>query len=185
MRESIRFNLRKPGKATGDSGLSVSSPCVFIDGALSPPEELHAVLRTDQTGRILEASEDAARMLGQSSEDLMTRNIAEVVLRIDAVVMDLAARACESGREVSLDVVCCRHDGTTFTSECSVSLVPGIKSGGKQLCFVFSQNGKPEVGEVMDARLARAERLEMAGTLAGQIAHDFNNLLTPLLATRS
>lgn len=30
--------------------------------------------------------------------------------------------------------------------------------------------------------LALAERLELAGRVAGQIAHDFNNLLTPLLA---
>jgi len=27
----------------------------------------------------------------------------------------------------------------------------------------------------------RAERLEMAGTIAGQVAHDFNNLLTPII----
>jgi two-component system cell cycle sensor histidine kinase/response regulator CckA len=33
-----------------------------------------------------------------------------------------------------------------------------------------------------DVHLARTERLEMAGLVAGQIAHDFNNLLTPLLA---
>ena len=29
---------------------------------------------------------------------------------------------------------------------------------------------------------SRAERLEMAGTIAGQVAHDFNNLLAPLMA---
>ena len=29
---------------------------------------------------------------------------------------------------------------------------------------------------------SRAERLEMAGTIAGQVAHDFNNLLAPIMA---
>ena len=32
----------------------------------------------------------------------------------------------------------------------------------------------------MEERILRAERLETAGQIAGQVAHDFNNLLTPL-----
>ncbi|MGC4068011.1 MAG: response regulator [Polyangiaceae bacterium] len=34
----------------------------------------------------------------------------------------------------------------------------------------------------LEAATARAERLEAAGQIAGQVAHDFNNLLAPLLA---
>ena len=33
----------------------------------------------------------------------------------------------------------------------------------------------------MEGRLLRAQRLEMAGRVAGQVAHDLNNLLTPLI----
>ncbi len=33
----------------------------------------------------------------------------------------------------------------------------------------------------MEEQLQRAQRLEMAGTIAGQVAHDFANLLSPLL----
>ena len=33
----------------------------------------------------------------------------------------------------------------------------------------------------MEERLLRAQRLEMAGRVAGQVAHDLNNLLTPLI----
>ncbi|MBI4301343.1 MAG: response regulator [Chloroflexi bacterium] len=32
----------------------------------------------------------------------------------------------------------------------------------------------------MEAELLRAQKLEMAGTIAGYVAHDFNNLLTPI-----
>ncbi len=186
MAESIRFNLRKPSKATVDSVAGAVAPMALGEGVFSPAEVLqgavHAVLLIDQTGRILDASEAATQMLGHTRDDLMTRHIADVVMRMDEVVIGLAASAYESGRTVLLDVVCCRNDGTTFSSECSIYLVSKTKGGGKQIYCCFSQSGKPEAGEVMDARLARAERLEMAGTLAGQIAHDFNNLLTPLLA---
>ncbi len=34
----------------------------------------------------------------------------------------------------------------------------------------------------LQALASRAERLELAGTIAGQVAHDFNNLLGPMLA---
>lgn len=36
--------------------------------------------------------------------------------------------------------------------------------------------------KLLEKELARAQRLETVGRLAGQIAHDFNNLLTPLTA---
>ncbi|MBN1671325.1 MAG: response regulator [Kiritimatiellae bacterium] len=42
--------------------------------------------------------------------------------------------------------------------------------------------GNVAFDETTEAQLARAKRLETAGTVAGQIAHDFNNLLTPLMA---
>ncbi len=35
--------------------------------------------------------------------------------------------------------------------------------------------------DLMEAQLLRAQRLETAGRLAGQVAHDFNNLLAPLV----
>lgn len=187
MAESIRFNLRKTGRVINDNGSTGSVPPALADGSLTPSDVLqgavHAVLLADQTGHILDASEASLRLLGQTRDELMTRYLADVIVRLDEVVIGLITSAYESGRNVVLDVVCCRHDGSTFFAECSVFLVSKSKSGGKQIYFLFSQSsGKPDAGELMDARLARAERLEMAGTLAGQIAHDFNNLLTPLLA---
>jgi len=44
------------------------------------------------------------------------------------------------------------------------------------------ESERERLSELTQAQLARAKRLETAGTIAGQIAHDFNNLLTPLMA---
>lgn len=189
MLESIRFNLMKPGRTAGNSGTAHGASIPPGDASLTPADVLqgsvHAVLLSDQTGRILDASEAAARMFGQPRDDLMARHMSDVVVRMDEVVIGLAAAAFESGRHVLLDAVCIRNDGSTFTSEITVYLVSTLKAGVKQIYFLFGQDGargKQDAGDVLDARLARAERLEMAGTLAGQIAHDFNNLLTPMLA---
>lgn len=189
MGESIRFNLRKPGRGTAERKMEGPGSGSVVDKTPNPSEMLqgavNAVLLTDQNGRILDASEAAAGMFGYKRDELTARHIADVVVRMDDVVIGLAATAFEQGRQVFLDVVGIRNDGGTFSSEVTVYLVSKLKTGEKQIYFLFSQEGakgKPEAGDLMDVRLVRAERLEMAGTLAGQIAHDFNNLLTPMLA---
>lgn len=189
MADAIRFNLRKIGK---ESGLKAGSPAdsvAAISGSMTPDDALqgaiHAVLLTDPSGRIQSASEAAGRMLGHGRDELTSRNLADVVARMDDVMIGLAVKAYESGRQVIFDAVGCRRDGSTFPCECVLYLVSSQKQAVKQLYFLLTReagDSKVDSGDVMDAKLVRAERLEMAGTLAGQIAHDFNNLLTPLLA---
>lgn len=189
MTESIRFNLRKLGKASNEGGVDDTVVRPVGNGVLTASEVLqgavHAVLLCDLNGCILDASEAAARLLGYTRDDLMARHMADVVARMDEVVIGLVSRAFDAGRQVLLDVVCVRGDGGTSACECSVNRVSKLKDGGRQIYFLLTTEGqgkKPETADLMEARLARAERLEMAGTLAGQIAHDFNNLLTPMLA---
>ena len=188
MAEAIRFNLRKIGKGLGPKGSGDAVPAV-IDSSLTPEEVLqgavHAVLLTDSSGRILAASEAAARMLGYGRDELVSHNLADVVARMDEVKIGLAVKAYEAGQQVAFDAVACRRDGAMIPCECDLYRISSQKQGPKQLYFLLTREGlegRADSGDVMDAKLMRAERLEMAGTLAGQIAHDFNNLLTPLLA---
>lgn len=189
MADAIRFNLRKIWKESGPKAGAHADPFPVISGSVTPEEALqgavHAVLLTDENGRIQAASEAAARMLGYSRDELTAHHLADVVARMDEGIIGLAVKAYEAGRRVVLDAVGYRRDGSTFPCECVLYLVSTKKQAARQLYFLLTREtgkGKADSGDVIDAKLVRAERLEMAGTLAGQIAHDFNNLLTPLLA---
>jgi len=98
-----------------------------------------------------------------------------------------------------------------FTKEKFIQLVEPLKNGAKEIIKFETVHkrkdgslynvevhlqlsdflGKPVfVAIILDitetkrlqALESRAERLEMAGTVAGQVAHDFNNLLAPIVA---
>ncbi|MFQ5865137.1 MAG: PAS domain S-box protein [bacterium] len=65
------------------------------------------------------------------------------------------------------------------TKDVEISAIP-IVYGGKQAGQVVIRDVTEH--KRLQEELARAQRLETAGRVAGQIAHDFNNLLAPLTA---
>jgi signal transduction histidine kinase/CheY-like chemotaxis protein len=143
-----------------------------------------AFLATDHLGRILDASDEAARLLEYAKESFLALNVSEIIGRMDESVLDLIIKATTSSHTLILDALCYRKNGTVFPAEVTIEDVAQIKPGVWIIGFVLqdSRSRRGDTVSAVEARLARAERLEMAGTLAGQIAHDFNNLLTPLLA---
>lgn len=72
-----------------------------------------------------------------------------------------------------------KKDGTLFVENAVIS--PVRDSQGKTVNYVAVKHDITEVKRLR-ALKSRAERLELAGTIAGQVAHDFNNLLAPLMA---
>jgi len=86
---------------------------------------------------------------------------------------------------VQISAVCGRRGGHTalLTLEARRQVDPQTGACTFRF-FALEENSEPSAEErrLIQARLDRAERLETAGTVAGQIAHDFNNLLTPLIA---
>jgi signal transduction histidine kinase/CheY-like chemotaxis protein len=188
MGEIIRINLRR--NVPSDQGELASG--AVSDGAGDYGEGMpdrspggQAYLVTDQAGRILDVSDAAVNLLRYEKDALLDLHVAGVIGRLDEAVLDVIIKAAPSGHTLMLDALCYRNDGTALSVEVLVQDVVEAKAGDWRIGFVM-QDALPlrstDRSGVEEARLARADRLEMAGTLAGQIAHDFNNLLTPLLA---
>jgi signal transduction histidine kinase/CheY-like chemotaxis protein len=188
----IRFNLLKSGAptvATGAGPAVANLPplaAAHAETGLLPSGVIHPVLVTDAQGRIVNATDAAAHLLEYDRESLFTLHVADVVGRLDEIVLDLIVTAVPTGRPVVLDVLCYPRNGLPFPAEICVQSMARAPSGEWLIAFLIgslpARRDSQDVASAVEARIARAERLEMAGTLAGQIAHDFNNLLTPLLA---
>lgn len=174
----IRLNLIKseaPEQGHGGQ-MAVEAP---LQGAL------HAVLVVDHLGRILDASDAACVLLACEKSALLALHVMDVVPRFDESILDVIIKNAVSGRATVAEAMCHRRDASAFVAEITVHSAAKVRDSEWHITLVLRDartQGVTPAGGVVDARLARAERLEMAGTLAGQIAHDFNNLLTPLLA---
>lgn len=147
---------------------------------------IHPMLVIDDKGHIHDANDAALLLLDQDLDALKSMMISEAICRLDDVIVDLIFKSAPLGRPVLFDAVCARRDGTMIPCEVGVHYV-GLSEDGVWLAYLnllesTKRQDTPEVLRLAEAKLARAERLEMAGVVAGQIAHDFNNLLTPILA---
>jgi signal transduction histidine kinase/DNA-binding response OmpR family regulator len=95
-------------------------------------------------------------------------------------------KCVENRKTVVLDVVCLRKDQSTLPATVNVFNVFDAARKTPCLAFCLHERSARLISEeelrTAEIRLARAERLETASAVAGQIAHDFNNLLTPLIA---
>jgi two-component system cell cycle sensor histidine kinase/response regulator CckA len=88
----------------------------------------------------------------------------------------------EAGPSIELELV--RQDGSRIPVD-STAVPVRYKGKTSHLVFVRDITGRKrreQERSQLDARLARAQRLESTGLLAGGIAHDFNNMLGVILA---
>lgn len=143
-----------------------------------------AVFVTDELGTIIDVNGKATELFLHSAEDLRFKNIRELLLGFDGPVMFQVVQNVRNGKRVLVEAFGLRRDDSTFPSETAVTRVT-LGTEENLLCFfirnVIHHKQAEEAMRMAQIRMARAERLEAAGMVAGQIAHDFNNLLTPLL----
>ncbi|MDZ7816482.1 MAG: PAS domain S-box protein [Planctomycetota bacterium] len=70
-----------------------------------------------------------------------------------------------------------KADGTTYLEELAIS---PLKDNGRLMGYVAVKNDITSQDE-LQRQLARAQKLESIGRLAGGVAHDFNNMLSPII----
>jgi signal transduction histidine kinase/CheY-like chemotaxis protein len=193
MRDVIRLNLCKDSGAASVRDLNHPDEAASPDSVSTPltfPTSFHGsifpTLVVDSKGLIRDANDAALLFLDQELSSLKSMMVSEVILRLDEVVIDLIFKAAPLGRTLIMDALCSQCSGILLPCEVIVNYVGQGPEGVWLAYLVLIEAGKRQdtsaVAASTEVKLARAERLEMAGVVAGQIAHDFNNLLTPMLA---
>lgn len=143
-----------------------------------------AVFVVDEMGTVLDVNQKAKELFLYSAHELRGRPIRDLLLGFEGPVLFQVVQNVRNGKRVLIEAFGLRKDESTFPSETAVTQI-ATEGGRPLLCFfvrnVIHHKQAEEALRMAQSRMARAERLEAAGMVAGQIAHDFNNLLTPLL----
>jgi PAS domain S-box-containing protein len=140
---------------------------------------IDAVITMDESGRITEFSPAAERTFGYSRDDVMGRELAEVLIPPDlrerhrgGVARYLATgEASILGRRVELRAL--RADGQQIPVEVAINRidVPGPPTFTGYVRDISGQRR-------LEESLRQAHKMDAIGQLAGGVAHDFNNMLT-------
>jgi len=144
-----------------------------------------AVLIADWEGHILDGNTRAAEFLRYEIRELRAKTIFDLIYGFDVAILHKICDNLDSDQFTLIEEAYCRRkDQSLFPAEIATNkLHLGYE---KHLCFFVRDITRRKQNEELLRKtrdhLARAERLEMAGSIAGHIAHDFNNLLTPLVA---
>ena len=140
---------------------------------------------SDIDGRIVDVNDSVCSYLGYSEDELRRLALCHLVPgATGAHWAQIKAESLEGDHPVAVEGHCLSQGGDSYDVNIAVSRISIL--GQDHLCFIilYVTHYKEAVDalEAAQSRIARAERLETSGTVAGQIAHDFNNLLSPLLA---
>lgn len=143
-----------------------------------------AMLVTTPDGAVIDANSRAEEFLLYDIPQLNTLRLSQIVCGLNESVVSTISDNLNNERFTLIEAYCERRNKTLFPAEVVASKI--VFGNRAFLCFfirdITMRKASEEDLERARMRLAQAERLETAGTIAGHIAHDFNNLLTPLLA---
>jgi len=147
-----------------------------------------AVVEFDREGRVVRANGAAHALLGVVDPDAapdasepgtLHPQTAAVLDRVvaDAVARDPSGPATRSAT-ADIEVVVRRRDGSSAPISIAVAT---LRDGDENVDGVLVVASDLTARRELENRLARAQRIEAVGQVAGGVAHDFNNLLTVIL----
>ncbi len=140
---------------------------------------IDAVINMDDSGRITEFSPAAERTFGHSRDDVIGKELAEILVPPDlrerhrgGLARFLATgEASILGRRIELRAM--RADGQQIPVEVAINRidVPGPPMFTGYVRDISAQRR-------LEESLRQAQKMDAIGQLAGGVAHDFNNMLT-------
>ena len=164
--------------APGETSESAQQRLQILDEAFENSPEALVFLGVD--GLVQRVNEEFTRLFGYSDREAVGRSIDTLVVpdRLRSEGADLCRRAGVS-EIINIDTVRRCKDG----SEVDVSLLATpICVHGRQVAIQCIYRDIRD-RKSLEAQLARSQRMEAVGRLAGGISHDFNNLLTVIQST--
>lgn len=144
-----------------------------------------AVIATDTNGTVVLFNKIAEDLTGWNNQDAIGRPLEEVFHIINEKTRERCtspvAKVLKSNKIIGLanDTVLIAKNGSERIIEDSGA--PIRNKYGNIIGVVLVFRDVTEAKRLQDFA-SRAQRLETAGRIAGQVAHDFNNLLAPLTA---
>ena len=162
-------------------------------GARASEERLRAILENaldivyahDAQGTILFMSPSVERWLGVPPQELVGRQVEEIVHPDDRSRIPKWRDPAEGGAAVHMQTLRWRAaDGSWHTMETASRNaldLPALAAVIVSARDVTEREQAAEQQRKLEASLAQARSLEAIGLLAGGVAHDLNNLLMPIL----
>lgn len=143
-------------------------------------------LVVDMDLRILFANSSASKLSGYSADEILNLNLLDVVVKEDHELLLRQRNSRKANNKGQYELTIRRKDGEL--RNLLISAVPVAGPNKEVTCSMViarditeSKRIEKEKQELKD-RLARAQRMESLGLLAGGVAHDLNNILGPLAA---
>jgi PAS domain S-box-containing protein len=149
----------------------ISEQAAFLDKARD------AIIVRDLEGKILYWNKGAERIYGWTREEVVGRNVFEI-LRPDPKKFEELNRLTISHGEWNGELQHLTRDRREITSEVRITLIRDNEGHPKSILAI---NTDITEKKKIEAQFMRAQRMESIGMLAGGIAHDLNNILAPIM----
>lgn len=147
-------------------------------------ESADACVLLDLHGYIIEANRCAAKIIGFDQHSMVRMHFSSFCPSDTlSLAVDQFERAT-SGQTVRFTTPLLRRDGSTVTTEIAAELIDFGPEYVVQLGLrdVTPRQRMADELEAARDQLARAQKMELVGQLAGGITHDFNNLLSVIIS---
>jgi PAS domain S-box-containing protein len=149
----------------------IAEQAAFLDKARD------AIIARTIDGQILFWNQGAENIYGWKREEVIGRNIGELIYADPRVFVELNEQIVAS-EEWSGELRHLTRDRQEIIVESRWTLIRDKEGQPKS---VLTINTDVTERKRIEAQFLRAQRMESIGTLAGGIAHDLNNILTPIM----